>query len=492
MHKSGLVILISILFSSYALAQSTPDWSFNGEIDSIRDTAFCKGAVSLTGRNIAVLDKDIMSSDLKLSVHDRTYGNSYTVNNSEFQFTSDKVFFEVSDFGPIGEGVNLIYAVHQTPPVINFSKDSGETFIQLSLPTDVNFSHLTDQSLGYDHGPHSIKFGPDGNLYAIYWSSAGDGVGPVVVNLAIWDKDGNNIYHKFDFAQNDLLSTFGASTDFISITFTHNNLVAVFLPGRPWNDFGMSADPTIPDSLVFDLSSQTITDQVHIGAYTSDPPEEQYYNNPYEYNPTTQGQTNIIASDGASVYYAAQSGPETNANGQTVYVVEFRRFNEYSTGKFFPDDYQTPPGLPMTHLPSRPTNARSIDFMTKTTSGGQGEFAGFAAPRFSSNYTNEVSVLYLPPDPDSGDLTDHYKISFNPDTGTVGVPWTIVEDVTFNSLTELFGESPFIFKGAFIGNHQSGGLSSTNGGTISHFCTHFGTPEDPATTFWGKYWSAMS
>ena len=487
MRKSGLVVLISILFSSSVLAQSTPDWSLNAEMDTLRDIYFCKGTTSASGRNVGVIEKESGVQQLHFSIQDRVNGNKYTINDTSFTHQADNVIFEVSDFGPVGSSeVNVAYSPYVDPPVIHFSSDSGQSFTPLSLPHDGFYDYMTQESLTHLNSPNSVKFDPvNGYLYAMYFSSPSMGTGPVAVNLARWDRNGTLIDHQI-VATNDDYATFGQDDHFIAMTVTDKHLVSVFKPGRKWQDENLLTHSFIPDSMVLDLSTHTITDQVHIGAYTGDSNDD-YYNDPYRRTPIKGGGVSIITSDGSSVYLATQSGKEMNGEGQEVNVVEFRRFGEYSPDKFFPDDHGFDPLYPFTHLPSRATNARSIDFMTKSAGSGtlQGLFHGFAAARYDSNFTNEVSVMYLPA---SGTIDDHLKITFDPDSGTSGISGLVIEDVTTDSLTELFGAG---FKSASTFGHRSGGLSSAYGGTISHFCTFIATPES-GQSFWNKYWSAMS
>ena len=491
-----LIFTVLLLFSTSALAQESPDVSFAEENDLDREVDFCFGATSLMGRSTAVLEKS-SSNQLRLTVMSTANGNNVVKNETDFSFTNSDILLEISDTGPIGsQDVNVLFSVRHLSgaPILNLSTQSGAegTFTPLNFVVDGFYPYLAASSIAYVDGPHGVKFGPDGKLYAIYWTSVNMGVGPVAINFAIWDENpfdgvgeidsepGNPIHH-------EIIGTNGFFSDpigsFASIAVTHNNVVAVYQPGTEWRDDGLNHWYYVPESFVYDVSSSQITDRIHIGEVPPASEQDSYYNNPFDTYPTLGAPTANLTSDGKDVYYMTYTGVETNGSGNDINVLGFWKFDEYSPGKFFPDDYNPVGGLPLTDLSTRTTLAKSIDFMTNTDApGAQGSVYGFAAPRYSSNYLGDVSVLFLPPTVPIENLSDHFKITFNPDIGTSGIVPRVVEDATQAAMDELFGIG---LKGAFTGGKSAGNMTSSYMGTTAFFCSELSNLEGPFS-LWTK------
>lgn len=465
MKKTIFLFASALLFAANALAGGGADIYFqrpDGMPSSME--ASCQGAVSPLKRNTVMTE---------VSGGNRTLWIKDVVNRRSNQFVvpAGDSRIEISDTGPTGY-INVAYVrpLSSASARPYFSADSGATFSQLNPSGVAPFTQFMLGSFSGGGGTNSsnMKFGPDGNLYVFYFTKH-TSLNQYNFNLQVFDKQGQSIGGPYVLsgATTPLAPTFGVSgtAAFVSTAVTSTSVIAVAKPGHWWDPScgaGCYREDTVT-AYVWDVGTQSLKQTVGLGHALVN---SNYANsiNPYGFSQNFGFNGSLITSDGNSIYYLNGIADVWDAGrGMFEPAMEVRRFPPLAGGKYFPENSGAAP-IPYTDLSQIPAALNTSQFMDDDPGGSDMEIHNFAAPRYISNFTNKVDIMFesdvaLSPVIEVKTARLNPDYSYSAQAGTV----QILQDNTDASVK-------LVDPNAGVGNHGDVSLSSVFGGTAAMFC----------------------
>ncbi len=260
---------------------------------------------------------------------------------------------------------------------IRFTKDSGATWINLTLPTSTTHKTLLEF---HSYGSVEIAtFDKNGNL-VIFYHTLNDPFSPTTVeaNRAIYDTNAILLSHTVLAKQN-----YRTDLNFINnVISSYDRTFAILRPAHSWKASDGTLHDTIPEVLVYD-ENNNLVESTHIGTLPSEP-------NADDYNKLMRNTfSNILTTDGHALYTLTNSIKHTDSFGP-VEDNDIRRFAYDPVDGFFPDHGSPQLHDPLTDL-KQLSSFKTHTFMSRTLTDDWTGSINFMAAKWDAT-TPDLSV----------------------------------------------------------------------------------------------------